>query len=462
MIGTARALFTAPWDPVATRRGDALGLRALTDVFADLVAPEMNYRINDARWLTILAWCLVHSNDVYHKSAAPGAESLLDSRAGQRARYRWLRPLELMWVRRTIAITPNEGRLRALPGQRTMRAAPHATLTDQCGLSTAQLEGYRQTGAYGAYRLAFRRWPRLTRQGDGFTPDAACRQLAEWLSRQMTDAPVLLGGSESITRRSALRGVEDPYRFWEIRCPAYQRCAEGLFDVVDRLTLPRPYAEMVQLPEAHLLRGIIFGTDRGGRQRESVARRLEASQALTHLELCQTITDTAASDSPLRMLHAFSKLADAGMDVVHRLASALHAENSLSITAAARRPEIEEACAELADAAQAWRNTPRTSVRHSETADVFATAARSADPATCLKAVVQHHEIRGGGIRWFGLRGDTLEARAMQSSESSGYRFRLAPLYRLAVQCGVVHDVPPALSAGLTTDADALTDEEDA
>ena len=422
----------------------------------------MNYRINDARWLTILAWCLVQSNDVYHKSAASGAESLLDSRAGQRSRYRWLRPLELMWVRRTIAITPNEGRLRALPGQRTMRAAPDATLADKCGLSVAQLEGYRQTGAYGAYRLAFRRWPQLTRHGDGFTPDAACRQLAEWLSQQMTRDPVLVGGSENITRRSALRGAEDPYRFWEIRCPTYQRCAEDLLDTADRLTLPRPYAEMLRLPEAHLLRGIIFGTDRGGRQRAAVARRLEASQAATHLDLCRTLADTAAPDSPLHMLHAFSRLADAGMDVVHRLASALHAENTLSITEATKITEIEEACAELADAADAWRHTPQTSLRHIETAYLFANSARSADPATCLKAVVQHHEVHGGGIRWFGLRGDRLEARAMQSSASSGYRFRLAPLYRLAVQCGVVHDVPPALMAGLTTDADALIDGEDA
>ena len=105
---------------------------------------------------------------------------------------------------------------------------------------------------------------------------------------------------------------------------------------------------------------------------------------------------------------------------------------------------------------------PRIAAAPASRHDATIGAARSADPATCLKAVVQHHEIRGGGIRWFGLRGDTLEARAMQSSESSGYRFRLAPLYRLAVQCGVVHDVPHALSAGLTTDADALTDEEDA
>ena len=197
------------------------------------------------------------------------------------------------------------------------------------------------------------------------------------------------GGSDSITRRSVIHGAEDPFRFWERRCPTYQRCAEDLLEAADRLTLPRPYAEMMQLPEAHLLREIIFGTDRGGRQRAALARRLEASQAATHLDLCRTLTDTAAPDSPLRTLHAFSRLADAGMDVVHRLASALHDENTLSITQATKITEIEEACAELSDAADAWRNTPQTSIRHVETAYLFANTARSADPATCLKAVVQ-------------------------------------------------------------------------
>ncbi len=462
MIGTARALFTAPWDPVLTRRGDALGLRALTDVLADVVAPETNYRINDARWLTILAWCLVHANDVYHKSVAPEADEPLDSRAGQRARYQWLRPLELLWVRRTIAIAPNEGRLRSLPGQRTMRAAPQETLAEKCGLSGAQLEGYRQTGAYGAYRLAFRRWPQLTRHGDGFTPDAACRRLADWLAQQMIAAPVLVGGADGITRRSALRGKQDPYRFWEIRCPTYQQCAEDGLEDTDHLTLPRPYAEMEQLPEAHLLRGIIFGDDRGGRQRRAVVRQLESSQAATHLELCRTLTESAAPSSPLSVLHNFSRLADAGMDVVHCVASALHEANTLSISDATKVAGVVEACDELAEAARVWRTTPHVSIRHIETAHLFASVARSPDPVACLKAVVQHHELHGGGIRSFGLRGDRLEARAMQSSASSGYQFRLAPLYRLAVQCGVVRDIPPALLGGLTTDAGALSDGEDA
>jgi len=35
-------LFTAPWEPIVVRRGDALGLRAFTDRLADAVAPDFS------------------------------------------------------------------------------------------------------------------------------------------------------------------------------------------------------------------------------------------------------------------------------------------------------------------------------------------------------------------------------------------------------------------------------------
>ena len=95
-----RLLFTAPWEPLVVRRGDALGLRALTDEFADAIAPDLNNRINDARWVTILAWCLARSHEVFHAS---GGRSVA-TRDEQRQRYAWLRPLELTWVARTIAL----------------------------------------------------------------------------------------------------------------------------------------------------------------------------------------------------------------------------------------------------------------------------------------------------------------------------------------------------------------------
>src|SRR3954470_11934403 len=40
-----RLLFTEPWDPIVVRRGDALGLLALTSVFAEMVAPGLTNRV---------------------------------------------------------------------------------------------------------------------------------------------------------------------------------------------------------------------------------------------------------------------------------------------------------------------------------------------------------------------------------------------------------------------------------
>lgn len=34
--------FSAPWDPLPVRRGDALGLRAGADYFADIIAPGLS------------------------------------------------------------------------------------------------------------------------------------------------------------------------------------------------------------------------------------------------------------------------------------------------------------------------------------------------------------------------------------------------------------------------------------
>lgn len=48
--------FTAPWESVPIRRGDALGLRAGTDYFADIIAPGLSNGTSDARWITLLSW----------------------------------------------------------------------------------------------------------------------------------------------------------------------------------------------------------------------------------------------------------------------------------------------------------------------------------------------------------------------------------------------------------------------
>jgi hypothetical protein len=100
--------FTAPWEPVQIRRGDALGFRAGADYFADLLAPGLSNNTSDARWISILSWCLKWSHEAWQN--AGGGD--LSRRDEQRERYAWLRPLELLWVDRTLESGQMTGQLR--------------------------------------------------------------------------------------------------------------------------------------------------------------------------------------------------------------------------------------------------------------------------------------------------------------------------------------------------------------
>ena len=162
-----KAFLTAPWEPFVERRGDALGLRALADTFADAVAPDMSSRIVDARWITILSWCLVQSHETFRASGG----TTTYSRADQRERYEWLKPLELMWIARTILCADNWSK-RQLPGRRGVARWCNGSRAkaQTLGLSEEQYGRYRDGGPYGAYRRAFRKWPGLTDAGNGWTP----------------------------------------------------------------------------------------------------------------------------------------------------------------------------------------------------------------------------------------------------------------------------------------------------
>lgn len=216
-----RLLFTEPWDPIVVRRGDALGLLALTNVFAEIVAPGLSNRVRDGRWVTILAWCLVRSQQVFHAS---GSRSV-STRAEQGRRYAWLRPLELIWCARTIALAEDDWKERPLAGRRRVQAwyedyTTRSSYADRFGMSVDQFRAYRQTGTYGAYRVAFRKWPGMTIGGDGWTPGPAANKLAKWLDVRLGSARPEWhlhagdGNDEGISGISAKRGRGDECRWW--------------------------------------------------------------------------------------------------------------------------------------------------------------------------------------------------------------------------------------------------------
>ena len=93
-------LLTASRLPVLVRRGDPLSGRAHADQPADVVVTQLRNQVPDGVSMTIIAWYLVGSHEVFHASGGRGVLTGSESTN----RYAWLRPPELMWVARAIGI----------------------------------------------------------------------------------------------------------------------------------------------------------------------------------------------------------------------------------------------------------------------------------------------------------------------------------------------------------------------
>jgi hypothetical protein len=429
---------------VVVRRGDALGLRALADQFADAVAPDLSNRVRDGRWVTILAWCLARSQEVFHAS---GGRAVM-TRAEQRERYAWLRPAELMWVARTIALA-EDWRDRSLAGQRRIRPwyEDDEKLTDRFGMSVDQFRAYRQTGMYGGYRVGFRKWPGMTVLENGWTPGAAANRLAMWLDGKLgaarPDWPLHVGGGDedSLSTRSAKLWRGEEYTWWLRHWKAFDKGGRN----ADLSTLPRRKDEFAVLPEADLLKPLVFGADSSGKRRQYVAREVSRASMTDHIEVCEHLGRVFASDPTITLLPNFSRLADAGMAAMDLIAKTLYKDSQVALVDVAATPSAGPICKELMAAAQGWLNGAEMQIRHIETAHRFASAIASAQPVECLRALLQHHETYGGGLRWFVLRSGRVEPRTPPNVGSSRYRFRLWSLCRLATQCAVLPDMPAAL-----------------
>ncbi len=426
--------FTAPWDPVPIRRGDALGFRAGADYFADLIAPGLSNATVDARWITLLSWCLKWSHIAWQNSG--GGD--LSRRDDQRARYAWLRPLELLWIDRTLASGQTSGQLR---GRRSLERWQNGNRKDPDFAMTAdQFRRYRQVGIYGAYRVIFRTMAGLTTGNDGWTPDKTAMKLADIVNNSLP-AAVKIKHFDNGTRWSIWRDQEA--RFWtergwdKWRAPQYR-------------LLPTPNdARCNRLPEDEgaILRAAIFHVESIRLATAKVLSNLKKAQS--HVDLCDALAASEEFDEKTRAklapLPAFSRLADAAMEAMRALWIEINRDGEAqapTIEKLVRLGNLEAKFEHLRKTSEAWlKSEEKDGFPHAEVATRLAEAMLDAALLNQrIRALTKHHAEYGGGRRWFQEQGGALVPLVADTGiAAADYRFRLRSICLLAAQCRVAN-----------------------
>ena len=154
-----------------------------------MLVPDLSNRTSDARWFSLLSWSLWLSDQAPWQKGSDSQDALLSTRVGAAARYKWLRPLELLWVARTHALCNGEIKGRQLPGIRAIQRWGKAQ--ESCS-EAARDSPCRQTNGTGIATRAF------TARNAG--PCAACQAL---LSIKWMDTRSRRGGFKRSCQRSS-------------------------------------------------------------------------------------------------------------------------------------------------------------------------------------------------------------------------------------------------------------------
>lgn len=331
--------FTAPWEPVPIRRGDALGFRAGADYFAGLLAPGLSNAASDARWISLLSWCLKWSHVVWRNAG----NSDLSRRDAQRARYAWLRPLELLWVDRTLESGQTTGQLRGRRSIERWRTAERQL--PNFAMSPDQFRRYRQVGTYGAYRVVLRTVPGLT-LGDGWTPADTALQLATLVNESL---PREVRLKQEYFENGTKWGhwTDDEARYWVRHGwpAAWAKAASGLLPTPDNAIRKRVPEE-----ERRLLEPLLFS---GGSTRRVTAEVLaDAKYASSHADLCDALASSSTLSKKieprsLAPLPAFTRFADASMHAMRRLWAEINYDDVKQAPAVAKLARSSALCASL-------------------------------------------------------------------------------------------------------------------
>jgi hypothetical protein len=193
----------------------------------------------------------------------------------------------------------------------------------------------------------------------------------------------------------------------------------------------------------------------------------KANRAKSHEDLCVALAGSSEMSkrlepASLAPLPAFTGFADAAMHAMRRLWREVNhdgAKQAPPIEKVARAPDLRSSLDQLRKAGDTWLRTPGRSrfPREDVVTRLAETMRRATSPLVQLRALASHHQVYGGGRRWFREQsGKLVPLVADTGIAASDYRFRLQPLCRLASQCGVAN-----MNSALDVVAQQGPDDED-
>ncbi|MCA9063020.1 MAG: hypothetical protein KDA96_08175 [Planctomycetaceae bacterium] len=453
--------FTAPYEKTAVRRGDPLGMRAGAEDMAERLAPGLSNRTMDGRWLSIMCWALQQADAAWRILGAPTVDGHGVTGEAAREFYSYLRPLELLWLARTVKNTGDNGKGRQLPGIRAVRRwldGNHGH--ERFGFYPDSYSRYRFTGVYSAYRVALRTLPGLTADGNGWQVGPLGREFAALVSGEVRCSP-------THSRRRGKRPT--PEQYWQQRF--YWN--DGPFDFLPTI-ISRP--RRLVGPEKRLLERAVFlrskagdGDCRGSIRRRAVVEAAAKSSATTRHGLFADIARTLGGTKPLEeiaMLSPFCELADAGVAAMNACWAAVREGGGAGFMRASDildSTTVTAALNVLAETASRWESERSGSDPGIAAADALATSVLGAkgDRRRQFLALERHHNRFGGGLKWLALDGDTIKPLApIRGGDASQYQFRIGALCRLGVQAGIIGAMPDSLRESPEL-ADEGSEEED-
>jgi hypothetical protein len=216
--------------------------------------------------------------------------------------------------------------------------------------------------------------------------------------------------------------------------------------------------------ERHLLAELIFGAGPGGVRRRQVAEAAQKSDAKNHATLCGDIATSMRMVSGcecLALLQPFTEFADAALNVMQAIWNRFRdpdlAQPRCEVNDLAVALDHEFGLLEtLMQTAERWvsaRNN-HAGLLLSSQCDELASGILQVreNDVEIIRRLVAHHGFHGGGLRWMRIQdGFVVPLVRLTDVTATPYRFRLWQLCRMAVQCGVIDELP----AGLVSADDA-------